>query len=373
MSDNVLVIDKRHLWLSKKIANALQVDDVDHVEKQVSTPSILKIVNMFFQANGFRNIENNDAVSTECSKDISFGLFGSHSIKNFNVMIQEVYVPLLEANLLRGQKEIHDNFRNQLSRFSMSLLDLVQTIDSRVRLEKPDPELLALVDLSHTQSNEQAWHQLLKLLGSWYTSAKKVLYYGQEDLNDDRESGPDSTLKFWRERLARLNALQEQLEADESQALLKELKRLESEADSRWDHLFVELREAIQESHENVRHLTSLNRNFEVLYSGNPSKIVDELPSIAAKHEKTGAMKELPFSFNESLIFAKYESLSGLAAVCDQYFAAVNIIKSRHVDLMDFFDQSFDRDFNYFKEIWNKGCEQSSKQTSKKQKLQNNL
>lgn len=48
------VIDKRHMWLSKKIVQRFNMMDIDTVEKRITSPEELIKVNKFLSPNGPR-------------------------------------------------------------------------------------------------------------------------------------------------------------------------------------------------------------------------------------------------------------------------------------------------------------------------------
>ena len=94
---------------------------------------------MFF----VRNIPPSEKVSAEIWRDVTAGQVGADVIKSFSVMLSSIYAPLLTAEDGWGliSQEERRAFSSLLSRFSMSLTDVVETIDFRTSMKLQDPAL----------------------------------------------------------------------------------------------------------------------------------------------------------------------------------------------------------------------------------------
>ena len=94
---------------------------------------------MFFS----RNIPPSEKVSAEIWRDVTAGQVGADVIKSFSVMLSSIYAPLLTAEDGWGliSQEERRAFSSLLSRFSMSLTDVVETIDFRTSMKLQDPAL----------------------------------------------------------------------------------------------------------------------------------------------------------------------------------------------------------------------------------------
>jgi hypothetical protein len=305
------VIDERHMWLAKRIAQGFGIADVAEVERLLTSKSVLDMVNRFFGVNSPRtlycfcfgsNVDNLHVgfepeeigqgkvmyfvrtgdmsmnVGHNISEDLLVGECSASVIKSFSSTLHKVYVPMITAEKAWGTTtaDVDRDFFSQLSRFSMTLTDVVQTLDSRVQLTRVDLKLLDTVRRSmcagdedgHNSNNMntvrdtdtnnvtmmsskekgegtpvkliQGWEgsdtqrsyssgmlhkeehtvALEKLASEWKRAVEGFLSQEDPTLESLQDWGPDAPLVYWRERLAHLNALNEQFEASETKVVV---------------------------------------------------------------------------------------------------------------------------------------------------------
>lgn len=310
------VIDERHMWLAKRIAQGFGIVDVSEVERIITSKSVLDKVNRFFGKNSprtlycycfdrhvdnlrvnfepeeigqgkvmyfVRTVGTMEIVGHNISEELLVGECGASVIKSFSSTLHNVYVPMITADKIWGSGSDDDRaFFSQLSRFSMTLIDVVQTLDSRVQLRRVDSKLLdtmrrsvsfgdndelqgsdrdvAALDtsteprsnnasdskagnLSRTmqgsegpegfkggsntaQHKEDHTHTLENIASEWKRAVDGFLDQEDPTLESLQDWGPDAPLVYWRERLAHLNALNEQFEASETKVVVGALTQV---------------------------------------------------------------------------------------------------------------------------------------------------
>lgn len=221
-------------------------------------------------------------------EELLVGECGESVIKSFSGMLQRVYIPIIanEVNLWEHCTEEDSRaFFSHLSRFSMTLTDVVQTLDSRVHLTKVDVSILppsaaqsgAVTPLSGDGCvpPERGEHVPLleKVAAEWKAAADAFLDKEDPTLESLSDYGPDAPLFYWRERLAHLNALNEQFEAADTRKVVGALTAAKSVQIKRWRETEARLREATNEANDNVKHLATLNKHFEQIFTGSPAEI----------------------------------------------------------------------------------------------------
>lgn len=486
----VSVIDNRHMWLAKRVSHSFSTITSDQVEKIMLRSENLEKVDAFLGPDGpntmfclatelngraslvvtfdvrelgstpvgktmffVRNIPPAKKVSEDICRDVIAGQFGADVIKSFSVMLANIHVPLITAEDTWGliSQDERRAFFSLVSRFAMSLTDVVETIDFRASMKLQDPNLpditteldkiAGLADMETPPA--ETLEKLTQVAAHWKAAAEAFLDHHDPTLESFQDVGPDAPLRYWRERLAHLNGLHEQFESTETVMLISILTKnpgyfsmIES-----WHEVEDRLREAVAEANDNVKHLTSLNRHFEVLYTGTPQLISEELSFMfsklkivrvmskylqdrtnmtgllvkitnqmigrcrdylnesgdiwgqdpaafiakveeclqlnhqcqvqyrTTKHERTGALKELPFIFDEDTIFAKFQhfsadlrklaeifkaklqfdtlasqSIPGLDTICEDFASAIQVFRMRPYDPLHCTSSLFDRD-----------------------------
>lgn len=244
---------------------------------------------MFFS----RNIPPSEKVSAEIWRDVTAGQVGADVIKSFSVMLSSIYAPLLTAEDGWGliSQEERRAFSSLLSRFSMSLTDVVETIDFRTSMKLQDPALPDIAAEAASLPSDGAppppavLDRLVQVAAHWRAAAAALLSARDPTLETLDDVGPDSPLRFWRERLAHLNGFLEQFSGAGSTVLLEALAHAPAAAPQLegWHEAEDRLREAVAEANDNVKHLTSLERHFEILGSGTPQLIAEELSFMFSK------------------------------------------------------------------------------------------
>jgi len=242
-------------------------------------------------------INNEEAsVSQNIAKDVIIGQFASHAIKSFCLMLDHIYGPMLPKMTFPDDFSEDDKhaFFSELSKFSMTMVDVVQTIDCRVNFTRVNPGVLErgsklllmqnVRDRSEGNLSEQDLHHLeVEVAGQWLPAVERELDFKDDTLHSIDDLSPEAPLTYWRERLAHLNSLNEHLESKETRDVVNIWELQLPEKAKAWYALEKRLREGTQEANDNVKALTGLHKYFQVLYNGTPNKISEELLTIFSK------------------------------------------------------------------------------------------
>ena len=321
------LIDERHIWISKCITQSfgmLEGDFSQQVESLMSSGTPLERINRFLAPNSPRGLffllgtahpeevrivfdpaevgewpvkkvlymvrinSVETAVSADIGNDVLIGQFGPHAIKSFKLMLEQVYGQLLRRTQFPSDFSLDDkrSFFSQLNKFSMTMVDVVQTIDCRVNFRRVAPDVMHRCStFQYGQATQQDDLRYLEedIAGQWLSAAEREMESADPTLHSIQDLGPDVPLKHWRERLSHLNSLNEHFESRETRQVLNIWEQHLPAVAEAWSRLEVRLRECTQEANDNVKHLTNLNKFFEVLYNGTPERISQELLTIFSK------------------------------------------------------------------------------------------
>jgi len=242
------------------------------------------------------------AVSPNIAKDVIIGQFASHAIKSFCLMLDRIYGPLLPKLTFPADFSPDDKqaFFSELSKFSMTMVDVVQTIECRVNFARVNPgvasrvrehSLQLMVMKAFSNSNDMPFHLPqedlhhleVEVAGQWLPAVERELNFEDPTLHSIDDLSPEAPLNYWRDRLAHLNSLNEHFESMETRAVVNLWEKCLPEKASAWHALEKRLREGTQEANDNVKALTGLHKYFRVLYDGTPKKISEELLTIFSK------------------------------------------------------------------------------------------
>ena len=115
-------------------------------------------------------------------------------------------------------------------------------------------------------------------LESWTKVVSAVVE--QESKRVHNRPGPLGEIDFWRQRNAALNTLHEQIQTQEVQQLLEVLEITDANMLPSFRFQLSEMSKMVVEAKDNVKFLTTLERHFKNISSGNLTAILDTLPSM---------------------------------------------------------------------------------------------
>lgn len=94
------------------------------------------------------------------------------------------------------------------------------------------------------------------------------------------EDGPMTELLFWRQRMAKFNSVTQQLKSKECRVVLGVCNAAKSPEYKAWKELDLKLTDAANESKDNVKFLSTLEKTLEPMYEGTPQDIIDGVAAL---------------------------------------------------------------------------------------------
>ena len=198
-----------------------------------------------------------------------------------------------------GSDAVRNEFSVNMQKFASQLQHAIQQVSGKVQLPMPPVEILdakteallrSITDesehsrlkqlaLERASSNESIITPLEAALEDWVTIMANVM--DQESRKKPIGEGPMAEITFWRDRNAALSALYEQLNMERVKDMIKvmELAVNVNAMDLFKKHL-QDLLKLYTEAKDNVKFLTTLERHFKNLASGNLTTIFETIPSM---------------------------------------------------------------------------------------------
>lgn len=118
------------------------------------------------------------------------------------------------------------------------------------------------------------------LLADWCTQTQRLLEDSDNARREPEDAGPTTELSFWRERMAKLNSLLEQLKSRSARLVLETCTMANTVSMATWRAMEGRLNEAVSEVKDNVKYLTTLEKSFELLYTSTPAVIIEHVPAL---------------------------------------------------------------------------------------------
>ena len=232
--------------------------------------------------------------TTSTDGALSFGVLSS-PLESLETVVSRLYKPMLEAQAERDWGRARGLERGEffisLDSLAASLRESSKTLEGGLDLPKPDPAVEAQAASPEGAADPSLVNYYSDLLEGWVVAVEAFLAdAGRWEAPD---SGPKTELDHWRRRMQRLAGIMDQLKSRQCKGVLAVLTavtrappdalvdRLRVLALLRtWRQVDVNITEAANEAKDNVKHLGSLERFMEPLYSGDPEAILDMLPAL---------------------------------------------------------------------------------------------
>eukprot|EP00698_Gefionella_okellyi_P007649 TRINITY_DN186_c0_g2_i2.p1 TRINITY_DN186_c0_g2~~TRINITY_DN186_c0_g2_i2.p1 ORF type:complete len:4464 (+),score=1326.13 TRINITY_DN186_c0_g2_i2:41-13432(+) len=311
-------LDSRHRWVVARLADVLNLDAVV-VETALSAADALTELDMFMKPEGpqklvfscqletesklkislldsnvdnvggrgvyFVRISPKGITAATIDVDVVFGVVDASALRSLHVVMNEVFLPVLQSRADWGQAGIEGSkeFLSSMRKFVDGLREAVVSIDSSISLRKPDPQFV--IDpkpasvVAGAKNDELAKHYE-EILDDWINQTEVLLADADAPRQVRDDDGPDTELDFWRKRMAKFTAITEQLKSRECKAVLGLLNQRKQGALRRWRTLDNAITDAANEAKDNVKFLASLEKHTETLYTGTPLTIGSELKEL---------------------------------------------------------------------------------------------
>ncbi|KAF8281137.1 dynein, axonemal, heavy polypeptide 5 [Trypanosoma cruzi] len=224
-------------------------------------------------------------------QEITMGSLDANILQSYENLLMEVYTPLFNKLGKWGKNSMAE--RNQfivhLLRYADRVSELQQLQGESCVLDPVDAETWRLLQSGGVNkrggiNDPVLVHNLATTVEGWikvvYDVVTRPPNY-ENELNDEK-AGPKTEISLWKNRLAKLHLLEEQLETVESPRAVQYLREAKSPLLQRWTEVDLALTDALTEARENVKYLRSLDKYLDVLYSSDISQIINILPALIA-------------------------------------------------------------------------------------------
>ena len=229
-----------------------------------------------------------------CEQDVLAGEIRGGALESFRALISNLYAPVLKsqhsATWGKAREESAKEFVRGVAKFGATLAEAAHSLQGGVELAKP-PTKYAGMEMRASAFADAALDKAIagdmeRTLEDWCEKTEHLLDAGAAEeassggRRDSEENGPDTELEYWRSRMAKFNSVMEQLKSRECRCVLGVCGAARSAAHKRWKLIDMRVTDAANESKDNVKYLTTLEKALEPMYVGDVRKILDGVPAL---------------------------------------------------------------------------------------------
>ena len=219
-------------------------------------------------------------------QDVAVGEIAEGSLETFRTLLTEVFIPILKQQHSWGKssEEETKEFIQGAAKFGTILTEAVSSLQGGVELRKPDRKFVEMELKPNTfnkiAQDTDATAHFEAILDDWCLQTEKMLDEGDTPYKVSDNSGPDTEIDFWRNRMAKLNSITEQLKLKDCKLVLGVAMASRLKSNRTWKTIDVRVTDATNEAKDNVKYLNTLEKSLEPLYSGTPHNIIETLPTL---------------------------------------------------------------------------------------------
>ena len=229
-----------------------------------------------------------------CEQDVAAGEIRGGALESFRALISNLYAPVLKqqhsATWGKAREESAKEFVRGVAKFGATLAEAAHSLQGGVELARP-PQKYAGMEIRASAFADAATDKAVagdmeRVLEDWCDATEALLDSGLTEeassggRKDSEEMGPDTELEYWRSRMAKFNSVMEQLKSRECRCVLGVCGAARSAAHKRWKLIDMRVTDAANESKDNVKYLTTLEKALEPMYVGDVRKILDGVPAL---------------------------------------------------------------------------------------------
>jgi dynein heavy chain len=226
---------------------------------------------------------------------LSFGILQA-PLESLEVMMRCLYKPIVSSlpSDAWGQAstEQKSELLGSIENFTKGLQESIRSISGGLELRKPEEKL---ENLGASAANDPVLvTQALNLLQEWCVRIERYLDDSDRSKWETPDSGPDTEILYWRNRMQRLTSITEQLKGKSVKAVISILSAAPRFSENegyvdfqrvnnllgQWREIDVQITEAANEAKDNVKYLSTIERFFEPMYGKDPGAIIDALPAL---------------------------------------------------------------------------------------------
>ena len=174
------------------------------------------------------------------------------------------------------------DYQMAVNKFDTFLENSVVSMSKEVELQQPDPRFVL------EDNKPSAWARAAmdtetlmhyeNLVESWCANIERLLM--EKPKGETEDSDPNSEYDYWRQRMTCFNSVAEQLRRKQSKNILGVLQTAKSKVINRWKMIDNSVTDALNESKDNNKYLSALEKYTEPLYRPNPLLAMDVLPAL---------------------------------------------------------------------------------------------
>ncbi|NXQ74857.1 DYH8 protein, partial [Quiscalus mexicanus] len=213
-------------------------------------------------------------------EEISFGVLDATDglLPGIKDLLEKVFLPaILETSnwgdLGQSKEDTKDKqkFVETIKKYISFLGGAAACIEGTVELKKIDhinfSELQSFDKITAAADSHDTVNQLEEVLMIWYKQIEHVLTESKQLRREAKDSGPLMELENWKYMSAKLNFIIEQIKGQNCKAVINVLKVAHSKILKSWQELDGKITDAANESKDNVRYLSTLEKVCQPLYS----------------------------------------------------------------------------------------------------------
>lgn len=251
-------------------------------------------------------LRQGDRIDSSIANDSSllYGEILDSPLETIKSLLSSTYLPLFTESSEWGDTndEQKADFNDEVNKFVHNLSVAVESISGGLELrELESSHLEPAVDPATAESQtleEKAQQEaetitkLENLLDEWCGQVEKYMESRATTTSQQQLEGPKGEIEYWRSRRQQLSSIAEQLKRKDCKYVVNTLStytkgiKLHSKKSStlallrRWKQIETDTTEALNESENNSKYLSTLYRFIEPLYSGTAQGIIDTLPAL---------------------------------------------------------------------------------------------
>ncbi|NXB52763.1 DYH8 protein, partial [Leucopsar rothschildi] len=226
-------------------------------------------------------------------EEVSFGVLDATDglLPGVKDVVEKVFLPaILETsnwgNLGQSKEDTKDkqNFVETIKKYISFLGGAAACIEGTIELKKVDDinfsELQTFDKITAAADNYDTVHQLEEVLTIWYKQIEHVLIESKQLRREAKDSGPLMELEDWKYMSAKLNFIIEQIKGQNCKAVINVLKVAHSKTLKTWQELDGRITDAANESKDNVKYLSTLEKVCQPLYTTDVVLMTQGIPNL---------------------------------------------------------------------------------------------
>ncbi|NXR45576.1 DYH8 protein, partial [Hippolais icterina] len=226
-------------------------------------------------------------------EEISFGVLDASDglLPGVKDVLEKAFLPaILETsnwgNLGQSKEDTKtkQHFVETIKKYISFLGGAAASIEGTVELKKIDyidfSELQTFDKITAAADNSDTVHQLEEVLMIWYRQIEHVLIESKQLRREAKDSGPLMELENWKYMSAKLNFIIEQIKGQNCKAVINVLKVAHSKILKTWQELDGRITDAANESKDNVKYLSRLEKACQPLYTTDVVLMTQGIPNL---------------------------------------------------------------------------------------------